>query len=509
MVVVFVFSPNLLRVARAAGTVTDCSTFGPGVGTLLEALSGGGLITFECSGTVVVPNFRIAVDTVIDGSGQIVVLSGNNTSRVLRVDGGTVELRNITVANGKGPSCDPDVPFCFGGDGGGIFNNGDLILKNTTITNSSAGDGTSGGGNGGGIANQFGTVTLINSTISGNSTGRIIGQLPTILSGRGGGISNWAGEVMLFNSTITNNSASTGNGGGIENSAGSVSLVNSILADQLSGEDCLGQLVSAGHNLDSDGTCNLTQPNDLPNTDPVLGPLADNGGPTETHALLRGSPAIDAGEVVCTDPDGAPLTTDQRGEPRPVDGNGDSITACDIGAFEAQFGLQTVDIDIKPFSKPNVINPRSKGGVWVAILSDTGPDSPFDPPSQVDIPTVEFGPDGAEAIRHKVKDINKDGLGDLLLLFKIRDTGIACGDTEATLTGRTFDGVSFTGTDSIKTVGCKPNMCHKKKHHKKHHHEKHHGKYLDDDCGDDEKHPSKHKEKERHDEGHDNDRKKR
>ena len=92
---------------------------------------------------------------------------------------------------------------------------------------------------------------------------------------------------------------------------------------------------------------------------------------------------------------------------------------------------------------------------FLDIDPDRGPASPFDPSSQVDIPTLEFGPDGAKAIRHKVNDINKDGLGDLLLLFKVPDTGIACGYTEATLVGETFDGQSVRGTDSVETVGCK------------------------------------------------------
>jgi len=115
----------------------------------------------------------------------------------------------------------------------------------------------------------------------------------------------------------------------------------------------------------------------------------------------------------------------------------------------------SVNIDIKPGNKRNVIHPRPKGGIWVAILSDINPESPFDPTPQVDIPTVQFGPDGAGVIRHKVKDVNKDGLGDLLLRFKIPKTGIACGDTEATLSGDTFAGGSFMGTDAIKTKGCK------------------------------------------------------
>jgi len=92
-----------------------------------------------------------------------------------------------------------------------------------------------------------------------------------------------------------------------------------------------------GGNLDSDGSCNLTDPTDLPNSDPLLGPLQDNGGPTPTHALLPGSPAIDAiPHADCTyDDDGnpatpeVPLATDQRGVARP------QWIGCDIGAFEA------------------------------------------------------------------------------------------------------------------------------------------------------------------------------
>ena len=127
-----------------------------------------------------------------------------------------------------------------------------------------------------------------------------------------------------------------------------------------------------------------------------------------------------------------------------------------------------VSVDIKPGNRHNTVNPHKKGNIWVALLSDITPEFPFDPSSQIDIPTVEFGPDGAKAIRHKVKDVNKDGLGDLLLRFKIPAAGITCGDTEATLIGETFDGLSFEGTDVIKTVGCKSKKHNKKKHHKKH-----------------------------------------
>ncbi|MGB5441372.1 MAG: hypothetical protein WBN57_01895 [Gammaproteobacteria bacterium] len=119
-------------------------------------------------------------------------------------------------------------------------------------------------------------------------------------------------------------------------------------------------------------------------------------------------------------------------------------------------------IDIKPGNKRNIINPYSMGGIWVAVLSDNELD-----PLQVDIPTVRFGPDEAEAIRYRVKDVNKDGLGDLLLRFNIRETGIACGDTETRLIGEIFNGQSITGTDSIETVGCNNPKTKKKKHKKK------------------------------------------
>ncbi len=111
-----------------------------------------------------------------------------------------------------------------------------------------------------------------------------------------------------------------------------------------------------------------------------------------------------------------------------------------------------VDIDIRPGNKRNNFNPRSNGRIWVAVLSDA--DTPFDP-LQIKIPSVRFGQDEAKVVRHRVRDINKDGLADLLLHFKIRRTGIECGDTEAVLSGVTFDKQKFRGVDSVKTVGCK------------------------------------------------------
>jgi len=108
-------------------------------------------------------------------------------------------------------------------------------------------------------------------------------------------------------------------------------------------------------------------------------------------------------------------------------------------------------IDIKPGSDSNSINPASRGKIPVAILTtDT-----FDA-TQVDPLSVAFGPDGASEShgRSHVKDIDDDGDADLILHFNTQETGIQCGDTEATLTGETFGGEPITGTDSITTVHC-------------------------------------------------------
>jgi len=124
----------------------------------------------------------------------------------------------------------------------------------------------------------------------------------------------------------------SGNGlSGIYN-GGTMTLTNSLVDGDCGG---VGFLASNGYNIESPGnTCGFDQPTDqaeVPATALNLGPLQDNGGPTETHALLPSSVAIDwIPEVDCVDADGAPLTTDQRGVARPQG------VACDVGAFELE-----------------------------------------------------------------------------------------------------------------------------------------------------------------------------
>jgi hypothetical protein len=205
---------------------------------------------------------------------------------------------------------------------------------------------------------------------------------------------------------------------------------------------------SAGSNIDSDGSCNLTDPSDLPNTDPLLAPLGDNGGFTSTHALMDGSPAIDMVANVCPPP-----AADQRGVPRPQDGDGDSDTKCDSGAFELEAEVLAVEIDIKPGSSKNPVNLKSKGVIPVAILSTESFDATL-----VDPLSVCFG-DAEDASQRDCteahgkghpKDVNGDGIEDLKLHFNTQETGIDEGDTQACLTGTTNDGLAIEGCDAVK-----------------------------------------------------------
>jgi CSLREA domain-containing protein len=250
---------------------------------------GGGLYNF--AGTVTLSGVVVHGNTALGGGG-------------VANESGTMTLVRGTVS---GNSAD---------GGGGIFNRGTMNVNDSTLGGNQAVSGSGGGG-----WNDGGVLTLRNSTVSGNSA-----------SATGGGLHNTGTALNLINSTVSSNSAPTG--GGISNTL-TTQLRNSIVANNTGG-NCSGFFVPFfGHNLSSDATCALTGTGDMNGVNPLLGPLAQNGGPTETHALLPGSPAVDAVPVAdCV------VTTDQRGVARPQG------AACDIGAYEAREPTPT------PLSRP-------------------------------------------------------------------------------------------------------------------------------------------------------------
>jgi hypothetical protein len=289
----------------------------------------------------------------------------------------SIITRNTASATGSNGGFDPF--------GGGIANEDTAIVLNSTVSdNISATSGI--GGEGGGITGNGGTLTITGSSISHNKGGGIynfFGALNVTSStiaanydpeGSAGGIWN-AGPATIGNSTISGNQAG-GSGigvGGILNLGcigGPVDLSNSTVSDNTGGEanqistscsnsvrmrntilagdgshpNVSGAITSQGHNLNSDSSGSLNGPGDLLNTDPLLGPLADHGGPTPTQALLPGSPAIDAGDNT-----GAPMW-DQRGPRFPRIEHG----IIDIGAFEYHFPRQ-VQLDPNPVPVQGVL----------------------------------------------------------------------------------------------------------------------------------------------------------
>jgi CSLREA domain-containing protein len=368
------------------------------------SLTAGGPATINLTGELL--NLATAVNIIGPGAGQLTVRreTGGNY-RIFTVSiGATVNISGLTVSNGRTPDglgafsdagngggifnagtlsladvavienrtgngvFTENMGVWRGGDGGGIYNKGALYLSGVTVAGNQTGTsdqfGLGGtppsGGAGGGIAN-FGTLSLTNSTVSGNQTGvgrAETGGGPVGVAGAGGGIAN-VGSMALVNSTVASNLAGTppdsGQGGGISNDplfylpSGTATVGNTILAGNLPA-DAHGPVSSQGHNLFQNtlGTATISgnTATDIMGQDARLGPLADNGGPTRTHALLAGSPALDAGDnSLARDASNTALTTDQRGAgfARFADAADAGTTqTVDIGAFEAHPSVEEI-----------------------------------------------------------------------------------------------------------------------------------------------------------------------
>jgi parallel beta-helix repeat protein len=306
----------------AAGTYVENITMNKslsfiGAGMNLTILDGGG------SGRV------IAIPTLYTISMSDLTIQNGNTSGA---NGGGISsfgILSLTRVKVTGNSAD---------SGGGIFSAAPLSMVDCEVSNNHA-TGSSGTGYGGGIEVSAGSSNISRTTISNNTATGYSGGIHVqgssthylinvTISGNtattGGGMTNTGGATTnITNSTIANNLISSGTNYGIVNYS-TINFTNTIVAYN-STYNCVsggGTWTSLGYNLDSASTCGFTQTGDLQNTDPQLGSLGNNGGPTQTQALPIGSPAIDAGTNT-----GCPAT-DQRGAPRPYG------STCDIGAYE-------------------------------------------------------------------------------------------------------------------------------------------------------------------------------
>ncbi|HEY9174097.1 MAG TPA: right-handed parallel beta-helix repeat-containing protein, partial [Verrucomicrobiae bacterium] len=356
-------------------TVTTLDDSGPG--SLRQAIADaapGDTIDFAVTGTITLTSGELAItnDLTIAGPGQTrLIVDGNQASRVFGVSGGTnvtVFIAGLTVTHGNGMNFGGGIANGVANFSGQFFNGASLTVSNCCITkNGLSSSGPSPGG--GGVANSASSsLTIIDSTISNNGgaywAGGIMNNgLLTLLRTAvvnneatvTGGIKN-GGTAYATNSTISGNwnkgidntsgtswlqsctiSSNTGYGvgswsGGICHGAGS------IIAGNQAG-DLSGPFDSLDYNfiqLTNEATITGVTTHNIYGQDPLLGPLADNGGPTPTHALLPGSPAIDHGSS-----DG--LSADQRGQPRSFGFPAyfDASDGSDIGAYELQERAQT------------------------------------------------------------------------------------------------------------------------------------------------------------------------
>lgn len=269
--------------------------------------------------------------TIVGAGARTTTIEQTGQERVLEIGASTTTISGVTITGGETGFDDSDDLNAGVGGGIWVYSGATLDLVDVTVSGNSAN--TSGGGIdsdgavdifgstiannsatgsglqiGGGIDDFGSNLTIVDSTIAGNTA-----------PGNGGGV--LAANATLVNDTIANNSSTGGGGGVFVYGDSDVKIANTIL-DGNTGGDCNGTLDSQGHNISADASCGLTAAGDLESTDAQLGALQDNGGQTDTLALAATSPAVDAANSAYCPP------IDQRGISRPQGPH------CDVGAFE-------------------------------------------------------------------------------------------------------------------------------------------------------------------------------
>ena len=441
-----------------------------GAGSLRQVIANaptGDYITFSSTlfnipRTITLTGGEIPINknlTITGPGANLLTLSGNNTNRVFNVASGglNVIISGVTISNGR-----------VGGPGGGVFINnstgtftdcafigntavgnegGAVQLVNAigTFTGCTFSGNTAGGNRGGAVSLENSSGSFTNCTISGNKA----------THGAGIALFNPSGNQTLAvtNCTITNNTSVGNNGSGlfVEVAAGlttTATLRNSIIANNsgtnnvrglLGGALSPATLKSQGFNLTSDNsTTFLNQATDITNSNPQLGPLQNNGGPTQTHALLANSPALDKGNSA-----GIPL--DQRGRTRPFDISGIAPAAggdnSDIGAVEAQAVFVTNTGDTGAGSLRAAITAANANGTGLDdILFDN---TIFNTPSTINLLSALPGITSSVTIIGPGANLLTVRRPDSVADFRI--FGVAGGGLNVSISGLTISGGKASG----------------------------------------------------------------
>lgn len=353
--------------------VTNANDSGPGslrdAITQAEANDVADDITFDADYTIVLdstlPDITTEISILGNGWERTIIDGGMGRAglggvRAFTIMNGFLTLDAVTVSNCDGSavaSWDTGQLLVINSQlrrnkafyGGAISSSGTVTLESTTfIDNESNGGGaidfagstldatgctftgnSSAGGNvytgmGGAVraGGSFSALEFTNCTFAGNTAEQ-----------RGGALSlEYGVSASLSFVTMAGNTATTIDSGiYLADAATTVDITHTIITDICADDGSGVSLTTQGYNLDAGNTCGFNVGLDLINTNPLLGPLQANGGPTATMALPMNSPAVDAGDVSC-----GTVTTDQRGLPRPFDGDGSTTAECDIGAYEFQ-----------------------------------------------------------------------------------------------------------------------------------------------------------------------------
>jgi hypothetical protein len=346
--------------------VNSCTLSG-NVGYFGAAIANAG--TLAINNSAITGNSVVGVSEGYPTTSGYVAPAGDGCGGGIYASSGTLSINSSTIADNEAiGGSDPGGNAGTGAGGGLFIAGGTVTIDNSTFADNQAIGGTyTGSGIGGGIENHGGTVTIDNSTIAGNQA---TGGGYNFSFGSGGGIDNGAGTLSINNSTVADNQAKTlivstlggGNGGGI---SGAPQMYDTILADNTASyaPDLDGSVTSLGHNLigNTTGGSGFVA-SDLLNANADLGPLQNNGGPTQTMALLAGSSAVNTGDIT-----NAPAY-DQRGPgyPRIVGG------FIDIGAIEVQNSSPTRASSLAVTGFSSVVTAGSAGSFKVTALNADG-----------------------------------------------------------------------------------------------------------------------------------------